>query len=235
MISMIRCPNCGIENGDLGVVCVRCGSFLQARVATLDLFTTAWQLIEAPRKAMRRVVAAVHKNYTIFLSSFYGIGLAFFLLWVLNLGELFENLVYLLFTAILIGPALGIIHIFLAGLIGVLAGRLWGIRMRFGNVFGVAAYATVPEILSIALVLPIELLTFGLYMFSNNPSPLVIKPFPYVVFMILDGLAILWSLTLFTIGIRTLGIASFIKAAIIALVSTGFSLVLVIEFVKLAI
>jgi hypothetical protein len=232
---MIRCPNCGIENGDLAVVCPRCGSFLQARVVTIDLFTTAWQLIETPRKAMRRVVAAVHKNYAIFLSSFYGIALAFFLLWVLNLGELFENLLYLLFTAILIGPALGIIHIFLAGLIGVLVSRLWGTPMRFANVFGVAAYATVPEILSIALVLPIELLTFGLFMFSNNPSPFVIKPFPYVVFMILDGLVVLWSLTLFTIGIRTLGIASFIKAAAVALVSTGVSLILVIELVKLAI
>jgi hypothetical protein len=230
---MIQCPNCGVENGDLVIVCLRCGSFLQARVPTLDLFDTIWQLIESPRKAMRRIALAVHKNYAIFLASFYGIGLAFFLLWILDLGEVFNNLLYLLFTAILIGPALGIIHIFLTSLIGVLTGRLLGTRMQFSNVLGVAAYATIPVNLSIVFVLPIELMTFGLFMFAQNPSPFVIKPIPYIIFMILDGLAILWSLGLFVMGARTISNLRFLGAAFCVVVSTGLSLFLIIELVRL--
>jgi len=232
-MAMIQCSNCGVENGDLTIVCLRCGSFLQARVPTLDLFDTVWQLIETPRKAMRRIVLATHKNYSVFLSSFYGIGLAFFLLWVLNFGEAFENLLYLIFTAILIGPALGIIHIFLTSLIGLLVGRLLRTRMRFTNIFGVAAYATVPVNLSIALVLPIELMTFGLFMFAQNPPPFVIKPVPYVIFMILDGLAVLWSLGLFVIGLRIITSMNCLRAALSVTISTCLSLFLLIELVRL--
>jgi len=217
------------------IVCMRCGSFLQARVPTLDLFDTIWQLIESPRKAMRRIALAVHKNYVIFLSSFYGIGLAFFLLWVLNLGEAFSNLLYLIFTAILIGPALGIIHVFLTSLVGVLIGRLMRTRMQFSNVLGVAAYATIPVNLSVVFVLPIELMTFGLFMFAQNPSPFVIKPIPYIIFMVLDGLAILWSLSLFVIGVRTISNLRLLGAALCVVVSTGLSLFLIIELVRLVI
>lgn len=234
-MTMIQCPNCGVENGDLVIVCLRCGSFLQTRVPTLDLFDTIWQMIEAPRKAMRKVALAVHKNYAIFLSSFYGIGLAFFLLWVLNLGEVFNNLLYLLFTAILIGPALGIIHIFLASLIGVIIGRLLRARMQFSNVLGVAAYATVPVILSIVFILPIELMTFGLFMFAQNPSPFVIKPVPYIVFMVLDGLAIFWSLGLFVIGIRIISNLNLPRATLNAVISTCLSLFLLVELVRLVV
>jgi hypothetical protein len=232
-MTMIHCPNCGVENGDLMIVCIRCGSFLQARVPTLDLFDTIWQLIEAPRRAMRKIALAVHKNYAIFLSSFYGIGLAFFLLWVLNLGEVFQNLLYLIFTAILIGPALGIIHVFLASLIGALVGRLLKTRMQFFNVLGVAAYATVPVNLSIVFILPIELMTFGLFMFAHNPPPIVIKPVPYIIFVILDGLAVIWSLGLFAIGIRIISNLNLPRATLTALVSIFPSLVVLVELVRM--
>jgi hypothetical protein len=230
---MIQCPNCGVENGDLVIVCVRCGSFLQPRVATLDLFDTIWQLIETPRKAMRKIALAVHKNYTIFLSAFYGIGLAFFLLWVLNLGGLFVNLLYLLFTAFLIGPALGLIHVFLASLIGVVIGRLLAAPMRFFNILGVAAYATVPVNLSMVFVLPIELMTFGLFMFAHNPPPFVIKPVPYIIFMILDGLAVVWSLGLFVVGVRAISNLNLWRATLNVVVSTCLSLFVLIELVRM--
>jgi hypothetical protein len=233
MMTTIHCPNCGVENNDLVVVCLRCGSFIQARVPTLDLFDTVWQLIETPRKAMRKIALAVHKNYVILLSSLYGIGLAFFLLWFLNLGEAFNNLLYLLFTAILIGPALGIIHVFFASLIGVLVGRLLRARMRFSNVLSVVAYATVPLNLSIVFLLPIELMTFGLFMFAQNPSPFVIKPTAYIIFMIFDGLAILWSLDLLIVGIRIISNLRFLSAAFSAAISASLSLFLLIELVRL--
>jgi hypothetical protein len=232
-MTMIHCPNCGVENGDLMIVCIRCGGFLQARIPTLDLFDTVWRMIETPRKAMRRIVLAIHKNYTIFLSAFYGIGVAFFLLWVLNLGEVFPNLLYLIFTAILIGPALGIIHVFLASVIGVLVGRLLKTRMRFSNVLGVAAYATVPVNLSIVFILPIELMTFGLFMFADNPPPYVIKLVPYIIFMILDGLAVVWSLGLFAIGIRIISNLNLPRAALNAVISTCLSLFVLIELVRM--
>ena len=220
---MIQCPNCGVENGDLAVICLRCGGFLQARVPTLDLFSTVWQTIESPGRAMRRIALAVHKNYAIFLSASYGISLAFFFLWLLNVGETFENLLYLIFAGIVMGPILGIVHVSLICLVGVLVGRFLGVHMQFVNLLGVAAYATVPVILSLVFIFPIELMTFGLFMFALNPSPFVIKPAPYVIFLILDGATVLWSVLLFFVGVRTIGNLRPMRAALVVILAVGVS------------
>lgn len=229
---MIQCPNCTAENGDLSLVCVKCGGFLQARIPTLDLFNTIWQVIELPKRAMRRIVLAVHKNYAILLSAFYGIGLAFSFMWLFNFGERFENLLYLIFAGLLFGPALGVIHILIIATVGIVVSRFFSIRMHFADLLGVAAYATVPVILSVVFLLPIELMTFGLFMFAENPSPFVIKPFPYIIFMILDGLTVLWSIGLFVIGIRTIGNLKVLRAMLIVILTLSVSLFILFELLK---
>lgn len=181
---------------------------------------------------MRRIVLALHKNYALLLSSLYGIGLAFFSMWLFNLGERFENLLYLIFAGFLLGPALGITHLLLTASVGVLVSRFFRIRMHFANVLGVAAYATVPVILSVVFLLPIELMTFGLFMFAENPSPFVIKPFPYLVFMILDGLTVLWSIGLLMIGIRTIGNLKILRAVFIVIIILSVSLFVLFELLR---
>ena len=229
---MILCPNCGIENGDLTVICKNCGGFLQGRIPTLDLFSTMWQIIDAPARGMKRVALAVHKNYVLLLSSLYGIGLAFFLMWYLALGERFDNIMFLSFAGLLVGPLIGIVHLCLAGIIGALVARIFGKQLRFIDVLAVVAYATLPIILGLVFILPIEIMTFGIYLFSHNPSPMVIRPVSYIVLMILDSLTILWSMVLFVIGIRTLGIAKIWRSALIVLLTVGFSLLGLLQVLR---
>jgi hypothetical protein len=230
---MILCPNCGKENGDLAVVCLRCGGFLQARIVTLDLFTTVWQIIEAPTTAMRRIVLAAHKNYALILSSLFGIHLSFSFIKILRLGEEFENLLYVIFAALLTGVPLGLLFMGLLTTVGVLTGRVFTVQFKWQGVLGVASYATIPIILTLIFVLPVELMTFGLYFFGTNPSPFVIKPLPSILFSLLDGGAIIWSIVLFVTGIRTMSGLRPLKALAVVLISVSTALVVCLEVAKL--
>ncbi len=190
---MIRCSVCGEENDDLSVVCVRCRSYLQSKVDTLDLFQTIWSLIESPRSAFRRIVLSRHKNYSIFLSCLLGIALAYMVAWLRNAGHLFTNMFALLAAGLVAGPFLGLLFVPLFSVMMVWLGKVLGGKAGFRNMFGVVAYASVPVVLSLVFVFPIEVAIFGGYLFDNNPPPLVINPVVYVTLLGLDTLAVLWS------------------------------------------
>lgn len=190
---MIRCSVCGHENDDLAVLCISCKSYLQTKVETLDLFQTLWLLVISPGAAFRRIALSKHKNYVFLLSSLLGIALVFTLLWFKNLGRLFPNLFILLLTGVVSGPFVGIAFVFVFSAVMIILGRLLGGKATRRNTFGVVAYASMPIVLSLVLVFPIEVAIFGLDLFDNNPSPLVIKPFVYVALLGFDSLAVAWS------------------------------------------
>ena len=229
---MIQCPNCRFQNGDLAVLCANCGGFVQARVQTLDLFSTTWQLVESPERGMKRVILSVHKNYVVLLSSLYGIGLAFFLMWLLRLGNLFDNLQQLLFAGLLMGPPAGIFHITLVGIVGLVVSRIFAVRVRLLDLLAVAAYASMPVTVGVVFILPVEVVTFGQFLFTQNPSPLVIKPVSYIILMTLDGVTIIWSIFLMVIGIRILGDMKMVKAILISLITVVVSMFILLFLLK---
>jgi hypothetical protein len=198
---MIRCSVCGTDNDDLAVLCSKCKSYLQTKVDTLDLFGTIWLLIEAPRRAMKRIVLARYKNYVYFLSMLFGISLLYTAMWYRNIGKVFNDLFILLIGGFLAGPVVGVLYLLLCSV--VLAGftRLLGGKANVRNTFAVVAYSTVPIAFSLVFVLPVEVAIFGLSFFDNNPSPLVLKPVEYVVLIGLDVAVTIWSWILLVEGI----------------------------------
>jgi hypothetical protein len=201
---MIVCPVCNSDNGHLSVVCVSCGSYLQSKVDNLDLFSTAWQLIESPKKAFRRIAIANHKNYTVVLAAIAGIGLAFSLMWMLNVGNSEITLLQILAMGFVLGPIVGILHVLVIAVIQDMISRFMRLKSRYRNVFAVISYASVPICLSVIFLLPIEILSYGKYFFSTNPSPYTIKPLSYVFMLGLDVLFVGWTLALYVIGVRVL-------------------------------
>lgn len=198
------CPICNAENGHLTVACTSCGSFIQSKVDNLDLFATLWQLIESPKSAFRRIAIAQHKNYTLFLSAVTGIGLTFLLMRILKAGNGDISLLNILIVGFLFGPVSGIGSLLCLALVQKTIARLLRLRTRFRNVSAIIAYAAVPIAFSVIALLPIEILTFGKYFFSSNPSPYVIKPFSYTLLLMLDGICMAWSLRLYFLGNKVL-------------------------------
>ena len=222
---MITCPVCGEQNDDLAVVCRSCKSYVQAKVDTLDLFSTIWGLIEAPSTTFKRIVLSRNKNYVIVLSSAFGIALLYGVFWYRNLGGLFPNVLILLGTGLFAGPLAGLLFALVSAFLIRGLARLLGGRSTLKNMFSVFAYSMVPVLFSLVFVLPVEVAIFGSYFFENNPSPLVISPVLYLALLGFDAIAGLWSLVLLVLGTRVVHGFSMPKAiAVVACATAVFGL-----------
>jgi len=216
---MIVCPVCQTMNHHLSVTCSSCGGFIQNKIENIDLFETIWKIIESPRQAFRTILLAKHKNYTIFLSGFAGIGFLFTLFWLFHIGEVTNQLFYIIVAGILFGPPIGIFIATVFSLILAIVLRSYRVSFSFKNAFAIVSYSLIPIVFTVILVLPIELLTFGRFTFTASPTPLTLKPLSAVLLFALDTVCTLWSFTLAIIGIKILGDIGWSKATVILLIS----------------
>jgi|WetSurMetagenome_2_1015567.scaffolds.fasta_scaffold272603_1 hypothetical protein len=216
---MLICPVCGVENGDLDVVCKSCKGFMQAKVDTLDLFSTVWGLLEQPRRTFRRIALAKSKNYVILLSAALGVAIVYLYFWYWQVAVHIPSLVTLLGIGLLVGPPLGNVFVALCGAVIGFILRARGINLTSRNTRAVLAYACVPLVASLLVVMPLEIAIFGSYFFDNNPPPMVINPVAYIGLVGLDALAGVWSVILLMLGLRyaagTPWIVSIIATAVV--------------------
>ena len=222
---MIFCPLCNESNDEFATVCSHCHSFLQNRIPHLDLFDTAWGVLENPHKTFRTIAFAEHKSYAFSLFAFFGIGLFFALIFFFKSGDRFDSLLQLIVLSILCGIALGGC---LAPLISLLHYRLVKTAHGQGHFkasLAVSAYSLIPIVLSIIFVLPIEISAFGMYFFTFNPSPAAINPGLYSILIGINLYCILWTIVLFVIGTKISFGVSYFRAfwgSLTSIVIAGF-------------
>jgi hypothetical protein len=221
---MIECSVCKTQNHHLAINCSSCGGYLQQKIETLDLFNISWMLIEHPGKAFHRISIATHKNYIIFLSGLGGIGLLFSGFWFFKIGDIIPSLLRFLGIGIGAGILFGEIFVLLLSFLIWIILRIEKKSVAFRQAFVTTAYSLIPVIISVILLLPIEVLTFGTNFFGTNPSPYILKPFSYVVLLILDSLFGLWSIILLWIGIFKLRGTGWMRALAIELVVLAITL-----------
>lgn len=214
---MILCSVCNTENDQYAINCIKCGSFLQNRVPNLDLFNTCWQVIEKPKIAFHIITLADHKNYSFLLFSIFGISLSFTEFWYFRLGDRFETLLSLIVYAIVIGVPIGIVLCPITSFIHWIYSKIFGSKAPFRASLGITSYSLTPIVISLLLVLPVELLTFGMYLFTFNPHPMTIKPLSYVSLIGFDTIVTLWTFILLVIGTHVGHQISIVKSGIITL------------------
>ena len=207
---------CGTENDDFAVVCVSCKGYIQAKVDTLDLFRTIWGLIESPGSTFRRIALAGSKNYVLPLTFAFGIALVYAMLWRGNYGVREPQLTTLLGIGVVAGPVLGGILFWVLSRILSAVSRATGRKIAKRNAFALFAYAASPVVLSLVIVFPLEIAVFGVYLFDNNPPPIVLNPAAFVVLAGLDVIASVWFVVLLGIGIRVMGGGSRIMSGVLA-------------------
>jgi hypothetical protein len=221
---MILCSVCQIENDKYAMICKKCGAFLQNRVSNLDLFDTLWRIIENPREAFRLIMIAEHKNYALFLYALCGISIAFSGFWYFRIGDRFENVLILILWALLIGVSLGIALCPIVSSFHWMLSKLLGGKSSFRISMGLTSYALTPVTISLLLLLPIELLTFGMYFFTFNPHPMTIKPVSYIVLIGLSAVMILWAFILLIIGTKVGNQISLWKSVLVVVILYGIVL-----------
>jgi hypothetical protein len=201
---MIACPTCATRNDEFAIVCSGCKGYLQNRVPNLDLFQSAWAVLESPRKAFRQFRLAEHKNYSILLFSVFGIALSFTCFWYLKLGDRFSTLIDVIIWALISGAVGGVVLVpLLAGLTHG-ASRLFGGTGTFRDSMVLLAYSFVPVVIALFVALPLELMTFGMFLFTSNPHPYVIKPVSYFILLGMDAASGLWTLVLVVFGLHVI-------------------------------
>lgn len=221
---MIICSVCKAENDEFAVVCRQCKSYIQNRIPNLDFFDTVWKVIESPRRAFHDITLAEHKNYSLLLFSLFGIGLSFTGFWYFRLGLRYESLLDLLANATLDGIVIGYVAAVLFTFIFHILIRMMGGKGSVRNSLGMLGYATTPISLSLFLILPIELLSFGMYLFTQNPHPYTIKPGLYIALISVDcGLAA-WALILAVVGASVSKQISWPKSFLSVVLSSSISL-----------
>ena len=126
-------------------------------------------------------------------------------------------------AGLLIGPIVGILFVLALGFFSVRTTRAFGGKTNFKNMSAVGAYSTVPIILSLVFVFPVEIAIFGLDFFENNPPPMVINPFLYVALLGMDFLAVGWSFFLLVKGTAVATGLSGLKSFVVILSAGGLA------------
>jgi hypothetical protein len=200
MKNTVVCENCKSENNYFRMNCSNCGSLLRDKVPNIDLFSTIWQLIETPSKAINRIIYAEHKNYLIFLIGFLVLKLvltSFYVQSVLIEPIDYQNYFGLNFG---IGFAIFLVIILLFPLLQKILLDKKLIKTRYKDNLTILVFSQMPVVLFLILILPIEFAVFGKFWLFSNPSPFFIKETAAYVFSIMEILIFIWSAILFGIG-----------------------------------
>lgn len=153
---------------------------------------------------MQRIILAQQKNYIYLLQALFGFAYVSFIFWFANIGLLIDNLQVILALVLVLGPAAGIITVMVLSIFAMLTLRMMKIPVSYRNVRAVLSYAGFPIIVSVVFIFPAEVGIFGMYLFTNEPSPFTINPLVYGMILGLDTLFILWSIALLIVGTKVL-------------------------------
>ena len=171
MKNSVMCPNCNTENPFYNSNCSKCRNYLRDRIYNLDLWSILSLLIESPSEAFKRIIFAEHKNFILFIL-------------------LFVTIKYLINTRfvsmVTIGKFESTVEIFLSYLIVHSS-------VRFKDTVALIIYSQIPFLFGLIILFTLELIIFGDYLFSTNPSPFIIKSTLAYLFSGLEVGIILWS------------------------------------------
>ncbi|RJP73461.1 MAG: hypothetical protein C4539_01675 [Ignavibacteriales bacterium] len=225
------CKNCSAENPFYQLNCIKCNSYLRERVVNIDLWDTIGKMIESPSVMFRRIIFAEHKNFTFLLTFFIALKIlinSFIVIPYFKLDSYLSNnlFVYSVFSIILVY----ILIYASAAVLKVLTG-IFNLKSRVSDNSAVIIYAFIPYIFGLVILFPVELVLFGQYLFSVNPSPFMLKEFASYVVLGIEGILFLWGITWLFLGINSFTktkIFSLFSAVIIFLIVNLFPLLLLL-------
>lgn len=230
---MIECPVCRYSNDDLSLKCSSCGSFIQDKVPTIDLFSMIWLVIESPKQAFKKIVLSEQKNFVLLQSLFFGISTAFAVMWMAKSGNNYDNLLPLLLHGIFFGLLAGVPFFLFIALSVHFFIKVFGGKGKWNETYAVVGWSLMPIVLATVFILPLELGILGLYFFSSNPNGFEYKPAVYVALIGFDALAVIWSVVLSSIGISIAHHFRMLKSLMMTLVPSGIVFYLIFYFYSL--
>jgi hypothetical protein len=196
MKNSVSCPNCNSENPFYNSVCSNCRIYMRDRVYNLDLWSTISSIIEAPSKAFKTIILSEHKNFIFFILLFIGfkylINARF--ISMISLGDL-QSTIGLQYSYLLV-LGVTLIYFILFSFLYSLSGKAFNIYLRFKDTIALIIYSQIPYLFGLIILFVLELVIFGDYLFSKNPTPFTIKSSLSYLFLALEIAIVIWSIFL---------------------------------------
>ena len=193
MKNSVTCQHCKSENPFYRTTCLNCKSHLRDRVYNLDLWKTIGLLIVNPSEAFKIIIFSEQKNFILFILIFasfkYLITTRFVAMSTLGEFQTSTGLIvsYLIVLACISG------FMFLFAFLFTLIGKNFSLQTRFKDNLAILCYTQSTHVISLFILFPIELIVFGDYIFSLNPSPFVLKKNIAYLLSGIEIVFILWS------------------------------------------
>ena len=188
------CSNCGEKNPLYFLNCKKCHHYTRENVVNINLWETIFQLFDAPKKALKNIIFAVHKNFITILLAFLGIKLyltSMIIQSALKLTKTDSSYILLnVFTIIII---YSIVILLFSKIITVFL-KQNNQETRFKDNLSIIVYSFIPIILASFVLAPIEYGIFGTHWFIYNPSPFLIKAAPAYILAAIESIMFLWSI-----------------------------------------
>ena len=196
MKNSVVCHNCQTENPFYKLICENCKSYIRDRVYNVDLGSTIAGLIESPYRAFKNIIFAEHKNFLVFLILLsvlkFEIDSVFISLAFKQQIISLNNFAYAYLGLLITITAVFFLFSYLLNFLN----KALGYETRIADNFSIYTYSLLPHIFALIILFPMELVMFGGYLFSTNPSPFALKEFIAYALLILEIIIILWSLFL---------------------------------------
>ncbi len=225
----ISCPRCGARNTRFAAECSECGNYLRDKVANIDLFETLSGLADEPGRTFDRIIFAENKNFTSFFFTF-GVLKFFFLGYLIS-----YHFLALEPDGILLIYGRFMLSIFLTLLIPYLVYLMIPSLRRellWRDIIAAISYAMAPVALSALIMIFLEFIIYGEFLFNHSPSPLDFKHFFGVLFLILELGFLLWTVFLFAMLFTRLT-GRKVYSATIALLITGILIIVNLAVINL--
>ncbi|MCX7876305.1 MAG: hypothetical protein N2321_09090 [Melioribacteraceae bacterium] len=199
----LTCNICKKENPLYSLNCINCQSFLRSKIANIDFWDIAWKILYEPVLTFQKIIQADKKNYLILISFLILIRFSFLDYIITNIKASIYHTNEATFNLSLLKGTFIILTITLFSYLLTYVLKLIKIQTRPKDNFTILAFSFLPNVISSIFLLPFQIALFGLYWFTFNPSPLIIKPLQSIIFYIIELSFIIWSIFLIIISIYT--------------------------------
>lgn len=176
---------------------------MRAKVSNIDFWAVLYQLLFDTALGFKQIVYAENKNFVAALFILFNLKLSTLLLAVssvYDLGFSFSEFWIILFAFTVASSIF--VFLYLEAL-RIIFEKIYQVDILRKNYFSIVGYASSIFSLSIFVLLPIELLLFGPYLFSSNPSIFAIKAIPAYLTAGLEVFAALIFIAFLFYGFRT--------------------------------
>ncbi|MFO7447248.1 MAG: hypothetical protein R6W90_12840 [Ignavibacteriaceae bacterium] len=195
MKNPIICKNCNAENPFYQHICLNCKSYMRERVVNIDLWKVVGLLIENPVKGFSQIIHSEHKNFVSFIIIFAALKLIIDAVFI-SVAYKNDNALMNFLPDYLIFLAVFSLSLYLFSFILNLVDKKINLPTRVKDHFAVNSYAFMPHIFALVFLLPLELILFGGFLFSYNPSPFQLKSTLAYTFLVFEFLIIAWGVFL---------------------------------------